>query len=385
MTDPLPSPLTYRAVTYRHNATPPEVTTVSVDIFDTKRTSTALPLKDDSTMLIEVHAAALNPVDIVLMTATPRIAGAWRKGVGRDFSGRVVRAGARVTAERGFRAGDSVMGMYALPLGNGTVAEYLHMNPFWHGSVTKFDPAKLSYEQAAAWPLAGGTAYMSVFDHVRIDGWTPAGGSHPDRAVLVLGAGTAVGRFVVQIARAVLGVGAVVAVCSGASAAELRELGATHTVDYTAVKPGQSYASDVRALGFKYDLIVDCVGGYDILSSPAAGTTIYDFIKPKAEGSAYVTLIGDAKGVYRSRPALVNVSWCKLRQLASRVGLVGYTYALILTEPRRDWAQAFGEWLEAGKIRVDIDSVRDMAEIQAAIDHLATNRARGKVVLRVRK
>ncbi|KAK9473822.1 uncharacterized protein V1510DRAFT_414007 [Dipodascopsis tothii] len=378
----LQSPLKYRAATYKTYESPLEITTEEADVFDDAREGQ--PLKDDSTMLIKVHAAALNPVDILLKAATPKVIFASRtKGFGRDYSGTVVRAGARVTAELGFRAGDSVMGMYRLPFGKGTVAEYVHVNPFKQTAVTKFDPAQLSYEKAAAWPLAGGTAYTCLFDYVKIDGWTPAGGSHPDRAILVLGGSTAVGRYIIQIAKNVLGVGRIVAVCSGASAEEVRSLGATHIVDYKAVKPGESYATAVKALGFKYDLITDCVGGREILSSAAAGTDIHDFLKPKSEGSAYVTLTGDAKLKYARMPPVLGAIVCKTRELSSRIGLLCYKYVVIMTEPSRAWAKAFGDWIAEGKVLVEIDSVHDMDKVQDAVDRLASNQARGKVVVRV--
>jgi len=201
------------------------------------------PVPADDEVLVEVRAASVNARDWHVMRGDPYLARlADRRTFGRrgprfpirgtDFAGRVAAVGAAVTD---FRVGDEVYGDTVV---GGAFAEYVTIP----ARTLAPKPAKLTFEQAAAVPLAGSTALMGVRD---------AGGIRPGQRVLVNGASGGVGTFAVQIART-LGAD-VTAVCSTRNVDLVRSLGADRVVDYTR----DDFA---RAGQQRYDVVFDLVG-----------------------------------------------------------------------------------------------------------------------------
>ena len=168
-------------------------------------------------VLLEVHAAAVNPYDWHMLRGDPRIARLMGVGVTRpkariagvDVAGRVEDVGADV---RGLRRGDEVFGFC-----RGAFAEYATAD----AALVVPKPAGLSFEQAAAMPMAAVTALHAIRDRGRVQ----AG-----HRVLVNGAAGGVGTFAVQIAAA-LGT-EVTGVCSARNVDLVRSIGAAHVVDY---------------------------------------------------------------------------------------------------------------------------------------------------------
>ena len=153
------------------------------------------PVAGEHEVLVRVHAASVNALDWHVMRGDPYLArimlpaafglrGPKRKIRGRDFAGRVEAVGAGVTR---FRPGDEVYG----DLGNadGAFADYVAVPE----DVIEPKAANLTFEQAAAVPLAGSTALVGVRDVGRVQ---------PGQTVLVNGASGGVGTFAVQIAKA---------------------------------------------------------------------------------------------------------------------------------------------------------------------------------------
>jgi NADPH:quinone reductase-like Zn-dependent oxidoreductase len=188
-------------------------------------------------VLIKVRAAALNPLDWHFLRGKPRfvrlMSGMRRPKIprlGHDLAGQVEAVGANVTR---FRPGDEVFGVS----GNGTLAEYVRA--LEEKIVPK--PARLTFAQAAAIPVAALTALQGLRDRGRIQ---------PGHAVLINGAAGGVGTFAVQIAKAF---GAeVTAVCSTRNVDMVRAIGADHVIDYT--------REDFIQGGRRYDLLFDGVG-----------------------------------------------------------------------------------------------------------------------------
>jgi NADPH:quinone reductase-like Zn-dependent oxidoreductase len=191
-----------------------------------------------SDVLVRVYAAALNPYDWHMLRGDPYIArllGAFgltkpKEGVaGIDAAGRVEAVGAEV---RGLRPGDAVYGFC-----HGAFAEYArasadHVAP---------KPERLTFEQAAALPMAATTALRGIREIGRV---------RPGQRVLVNGASGGVGTCAVQIAAAS---GAeVTGVCSTGNVELVRSLGAARVIDYT--------AEDFTDRHSHYDLILDNVG-----------------------------------------------------------------------------------------------------------------------------
>ncbi|WP_052665713.1 NAD(P)-dependent alcohol dehydrogenase [Nitriliruptor alkaliphilus] len=188
-------------------------------------------------VLIRVRAASVNAGDWFVLTGTPyllRLAfGLRRPRVqirGRDVAGVVEEVGADVTE---FAPGDAI---YA-EVERGSFAELTRTRARFVAP----KPAGLTFEQAAAVPLAAGAALQGLRD---------AGGLQPGQRVLIHGASGGVGTFAVQIAKA-LG-GEVTAVCSTGKVDLAHQLGADHVIDYT--------REDLAASDRRYDLILDVAG-----------------------------------------------------------------------------------------------------------------------------
>ena len=201
------------------------------------------PVPADDEVLVEVRAASVNARDWHIMRGDPYLARLADRGTfgrrgprfpirGTDFAGRVAAVGPAVTD---FRVGDEVYGDTVV---GGAFAEYVTIP----ARTLAPKPAKLTFEQAAAVPLAGSTALMGLRD---------AGGIRPGQRVLVNGASGGVGTFAVQIART-LGAD-VTAVCSTRNVDLVRSLGADRVVDYTR----DDFA---RAGQQRYDVVFDLVG-----------------------------------------------------------------------------------------------------------------------------
>src|SRR3954467_1995856 len=178
----------------------------------------AQPELTDDAVLVHVCAASVNPVDWYDVTGTPLIArpmtglrGPKSRFSGRDFAGTVEAVGKDVTD---LQPGDDVFGGKG---GGGSFAEYICAQD---GVARK--PASLTFEEAAAVPLAALTALQGLRDHGQLQ---------PGQSVLVNGASGGVGTFAVQIAK-VLGA-EVTAVCSTRNVERARSLGADEVIDYT--------------------------------------------------------------------------------------------------------------------------------------------------------
>jgi len=194
------------------------------------------PRAGDGEVVVAVRAASVNPADWYAMTGMPWVARAQmglrgpRSGrVGIDLAGAVAAVGAGVTR---FSPGDEVFGT-----GDGTLAEYVAVAE----DTLARKPARLSFEQAAAVPVAALTALQGLRDKGRL---------RPGQRVLVNGASGGVGTFAVQLAKAL---GAeVTAVCSTRNVETARLLGAGRVVDYT--------QEDFTATDRRYDLLLDVAG-----------------------------------------------------------------------------------------------------------------------------
>ncbi|HVS85508.1 MAG TPA: NAD(P)-dependent alcohol dehydrogenase [Gaiellaceae bacterium] len=193
------------------------------------------PTPDDDQVLVRVHASSVNASDFYALGSMPLArlsAGGLRRPkeplFGGDFAGVVEAVG---KDEPTFRPGDEVYG-----LRSGAYAEYLCSR-----DAIGRKPANLSFEEAAAVPIAAVTALQGLRDHGRLE---------PGQKVLVNGAGGGVGHLAVQIAKAL---GAeVTAVTSTASVERIRELGADRVLDYT--------REDFTKLDDRFALILDCGG-----------------------------------------------------------------------------------------------------------------------------
>ena len=206
------------------------------------------PTIGDHDVLVRVHAASVNTADRLILRGRPYLMRAAGSGLGfsprrpqfavagTDLAGRVAAVGSLVTA---FRPGDEVYG--SVP---GAIAEYVAAPD----TALAAKPSSLSFQQAAAMPLAALTALQGLRD---------AGQVQPGQRVLINGASGGVGTYAVQIAK-VLGA-EVTAVTSGPNVEMVRSLGADHVIDYT--------SEDFTESASRYDAILDLAGNHSTVGS----------------------------------------------------------------------------------------------------------------------
>jgi NADPH:quinone reductase-like Zn-dependent oxidoreductase len=292
------------------------------------------PVPKADQVLVEVLAASVNAADWHVLRGKPLFSRATlgllrpkHQILGGDVAGRVEAVGGGVTR---FKPGDEV---YAnlLDHGYGGFAEYVAVPV----SVMSLKPAQLSFEEAAAVPMAATTALQGLRHH---------GELRPGQRVLINGATGGVGSFAVQIAKAS---GAeVTGVTSTPNLDLVRSLGADHVLDYT--------ATDFTRGGGRYDLILDTVGN----------RSVPDLKRVLAPGGrAAVTGFTSVAG-------LLGVSLRGGKQIAQ-------VQAHVTT---RD-LELLSELIEAGRLRPQIDRRYRFADIPAAIAYLEQGRARAKVVV----
>ena len=297
------------------------------------------PMVEDDQALIRVRAASVNPADWRILRGTPFVLRLAGYGMlkpknpvgGSDVAGVVEAVGKNVT----LRAGDEVFGSCG-----GSFAEYVSVA----ADHLLRKPANLTFEQAAAVPLAATTALQGLRD---------TGQLRAGQTVLVIGASGGVGTFAVQIAKAL---GAeVTGVCTTRNVEMVRSIGADHVIDYT--------HEDFTKGEHRYDLIFQLAG----TSSPSECRRA---LTPKG------TLVlssgeGPDSGVGRMFTAMMSSPFVSQR-LVSWVASMKNADLLTLKE-----------LIEAGKVKPVIDRTYALGETADAIRYIEEGHTCGKVVITV--
>lgn len=323
---------TMKAVVYRKYG-PPE----QLELRDVEK-----PVVDDDGVLVRVRAASVNALDWRLMEGRPYAGRLMGMGLRRpktnipgvDLAGTVEAVGTNVTE---FKPGDEVIGHRS-----GSCAEYVV------GKERQFvpKPGRLTFEQAAAIPVAGITALQAL---------QRAGQVRPGQKVLINGAAGGVGTFAVQIAKAF---GAdVTGVCSTGNVEMIRAIGADRVVDYT--------KEDFTRGGQRYDVIIDVAGN----------RSISDCRRVLARDGALV-IVGGPDGrwlgpITRMLQALV------LRRFVSQ-RLVPF-----MSTGSQDSLVLVMGLIDAGKVTPVIDRKYPLSETAAAIRYLEGHHARAKVIITI--
>lgn len=291
------------------------------------------PVIKASQVLVEVHAAGVNPIDWKIREGwmKERFGAEFPMILGFDASGVVVQVGDGVAD---LSVGDEVFARSINGAGN-CYAEFVSLDP---GTVA-LKPLTLSHVEAAAMPLAALTA---------LNGLRDVGNVHTGDRVLIVGASGGVGVYAIQIAK---NMGAhVTAVCSSRNLDLVTELGADQAIDYTAKNPLDA--------ALPYDLIYDAVG---TLQYAAARDVLTD-------QGVYMTLV-PVEGIEFFIPGQT--------QREAKGG-----YFLVWTPTAAD-LNLLRDWVEQGKLRSVIDSEFPLERIRDAHERSQTERARGKIVLRI--
>lgn len=304
------------------------------------------PVPADDEVLVRVYAAAVNAADWHLMRGDPYVArlsiglGAPKAKIrGRDFAGRVEAVGKDVTR---FHPRDEVFG----DLGDvyGAFAEYVHVPE----NLVESKPANLTFEQAAAIPLAGNTALMGL----------RAAGVKAGQQLLINGASGGVGTFAVQIAKSF---GAeVTGVCSTRNVELVRSLGADHVIDYT--------RDDFARNGGRYDVIFDLVGNRSLTELRRALTPIG-------------TLVLSGGGVYKGGSVIGPIALILRGSLFSR--FVRQRLLVLTTTLSKENLGELRKLVESGKVKPVIDRTYPLSEAPEAIRYVEKEHARAKVIITI--
>jgi NADPH:quinone reductase-like Zn-dependent oxidoreductase len=304
---------------------------------------TGLPETGADDVLVRVRAAALNPADWHILRGDPLVARLMGVGLTRpkarvagiDAAGVVEAAGVNV---RGLRTGDEVLGFC-----RGAFAEYACAA----ADLVVPKPASLTFEQAAAVPVAATTALRGI----REVGEVTAG-----QRVLVIGASGGVGTYAVQIAAAL---GAeVTGVCSTRNVELVRSIGAAHVIDYT--------TDDFTSGPARYDVILDNVSSLPLSRLRGALTPKGTLVLNGGGSPGHV--FGPVAGIVRAAVANAFVSQ-RLRPLPSR--------------QNREELLAVTGLIEDGKLTPVVDRAYPLPDTAEGLRHVEQGHARGKAVVTV--
>ena len=301
------------------------------------------PTPGDDEVLVKVHAASVNAADWHLLRGKPYFIRLMGDGLlkpkykilGADIAGRVEAVGGNV---KQFQPDDDVFGDVA-ECGWGAFAEYVCVPE----NALVLKPANMTFEEAAAVPLAGATALQGLRDNGKIQ---------PGHKVLINGASGGVGTFAVQIAKSF---GAeVTGVCSTRNMEMVRSIGADQVIDYT--------QEDFTKSPQRYDLIL-AVNGYH---------SIFDYKRALSSKGIYVVAGGTMAQFFQAMLLGPWISMTGSKKIRTFV-----------TKPDKKDLVFMKELLETGKLVPVIDRRYTLSEVPEALRYLEEGHARGKVVITV--
>ena len=300
------------------------------------------PAVNDDEVLVKIQASTANPADWHMLRGEPFLArlnaGLFKPKntiLGIDIAGRVEAAGKNVTE---FKQGDEVFGDCGW---GGGFAEYVCVSE----KSLALKPSNITFEEAAAAPVAAMTALQGLRDNGRIQS---------GQQVLINGASGGVGTFAVQIAKSF---GAeVTGVCSTRNLEMVRSIGADKTIDYT--------KEDFTGQGRNYDLIYDAVGNRSVFDYKRA-------LRP--HGTCVITGFTTLSRLFQ------HMILGPLTSMAGNKKICVQPEA----KPNQEDLLCVKELLETGKVKPVIDRRYPLSEAAEAIRYLERGHARGKVVITV--
>jgi NADPH:quinone reductase-like Zn-dependent oxidoreductase len=300
------------------------------------------PVPNDNQVLVKVRANSVNPLDLTIrgpLLLRPLFGLRKPKDtrLGVDYAGTVEAVGKNVT---NFKPGDEVFGGK-----NGAIAEYVCVLA---DRAVVLKPANVTFEQAAAVPVAAITALQGLRDKGKIQS---------GQRVLINGASGGVGTFAVQIAKS-FGT-EVTGVCSTRNVDLVRSIGADHVIDYT--------KEDFTKTDQRYDLIFDLVGNHSFserrrILNPN-GICVMAGIGGAGWHEGFATrLFGELNGYLRSR-------------------FVSQKFIAYIAQFNKADMSILADLMQAGKMTPVIDKTYKLNETADALRYLETGHARGKVVI----
>jgi len=309
------------------------------------------PVAGSGKVLIEIHAASLNPIDFKTVHGDLKRISKYKlpRPFGFDASGMVISVGAGAR----FKPGDAVY-VRASRDTIGTFAEQIALPE----NLVALKPSTISHLEAASLPLVGLTT---------LQGFARAGARAGQRILIHAGSG-GVGTFAVQYARH-LGLH-VTSTTSSKNADFVKSLGADRVIAYDR----ENYLEQ----GGDYDIVYDTLGG----------AFTVDAFKVVKRGGVVISLSGPPDRDFARREGaglLVRVAvWLMGRKVYAASAKAGAAYCWFFTEPSGDQLRDIATLVDSGAIRPMIDREFAFEQLPAALIYLEAGRARGKVVLKVR-
>jgi len=331
-----------RALVFKRYGRPDQVTFV-----DTPR-----PSPKPNEILVQVHAAGLNPIDTMIPKGTfkPILHFQLPATLGSDLAGVVVEAGSRVTR---FKPGDAVFAS-VFDLGTGALAEFATVPE----DAAALKPANLDFVQAASIPMVGLTSWQALKIRARLQ---------PGQKIFIPAGSGGIGTFAIQLAKYL---GAKVGTTTSTGNVDLvRSLGADEVIDY------------------KKQQFEDVLRGYDAVLGTIRGDAIEKSLQILKPGSAIVSLVGPPDAAFaRARGMnflMVLLFGLLSRKILRRAKASRAAYSFLFVHPDGSQLGELGKLLEAGHIRPVIDKVFPFAQAKEALAYLETGRAKGKVVVQM--
>lgn len=309
-------------------------------------------LKPDE-LLVQVHAAGLNPIDNVIPSGTfkPVLRFELPATLGSDVAGVVTEVGSNVTR---FKPGDAIFASL-FDLGRGSIAEFAAVPE----SVAASKPVNLDFVQAAAVPMVGLTSWQALKERANLQ----AG----QKVFIPAGSG-GIGTFAIQLAKHF---GARVGTTTSTGNVQLvTSLGADEVVDY------------------KKQEFENVLGGYDVVLGTIRGDAIEKSIGILKPGSKIVSLVGPLDAAFARARRLnfilrlvFGLMSRKIKRLAKKRDVA---YSFLFVRPDGTQLSEIGELLKSEQLRPVIDKVFPFEQAKEALEYLAQGRAKGKVVVRIK-
>jgi NADPH:quinone reductase-like Zn-dependent oxidoreductase len=311
------------------------------------------PTLKPNELLVQVHAAGVNPIDNIIPTGIfkPVLRFRLPATLGSDLAGVVTEVGSSVTR---FRPGDAVFASI-FDMGTGSIAEFAVVPE----SAAAMKPANLDFVQAASIPMVGLTSWQALNERAIL---------RAGQKVFIPAGSGGIGTFAIQLAKHL---GAKVGTSTSTGNVELvSSLGADEVVDYK--------KQEFEKVLHGYDAVLGTVRG-DALEKTV------DILKP---GGTMVSLVGPLDAAFararRLNFLLTFVFGLMSRKIIRLAKKRDVAYSFLFVRPDGDQLARIGELLEGGHIRPVIDKVFPFEQAKEALEYLAQGRSRGKVVVKMR-
>ncbi|WP_214627063.1 NADP-dependent oxidoreductase [Paenibacillus agaridevorans] len=310
-----------------------------------------MPAVGDHDVLAEIHAASINPLDLLVRDGKLRVLLKYDMPhvLGYDFSGIVIQVGRKVTK---FNIGDEI---YGRPSKGGAFAEYISL----HENDIALKPKNLSFAEAASIPLVGLTSYQVLHERLKLS----AG-----QKVLIQAGSGGVGTFAIQLAKAM---GLYVATTTSEAGAQLVE----------------SLGAD-RIINYKTEQFDTLLQGYDAVFDTKGGETLEKAFKIVRKQGQIVSVVGppNARFGEEERAGFVKTNLFRLiaRKITKLEKKHNVKYSFLFMKPNGRQLEILSQWIESGKIKPVIDRMFPFEEAQKAMEYSESGRAKGKLILKIK-